>query len=108
MKLFNQILLTFSIMFAVLYIFFNMKSLKSGNTIGGLNLKKPLLISLIGTLLFYLYITWDEDNNNYPSYSIANKKFSMNNSNRNNFINDFSNNEPSIFLSSRQPFGIGY
>jgi hypothetical protein len=105
MKLFNQILLTFLIMFAVLYIFFNMNSL-GGNIFGGVELKKPLLISLIGTLLFYLYMTWEQDDNNVPSYSIANRKFNMNNSNRMNFMNDLSNNELSIF--SKQPFGNAY
>ena len=94
-------------MLAVLYIFFNMDNLRSGDFLSKGNLKKPLLISLIGTLLFYLYMTWDEENN-VPSYSIANRKLNMNNSNRMNLIFDSNNDEPSIFLSSRQPFGLGY
>lgn len=96
-------------MFAVLYILFNMRSLRGGNMFGGVELKRPLLISLIGTLLFYLYMTWDEENN-VPSYSIANKRMNfMNESNKMNFMNELINNEPSIFLSPRQqPFGVGY
>jgi hypothetical protein len=51
-------------------------------------------------------MTWEQDDNNVPSYSIANRKFNMNNSNRMNFMNDLSNNELSIF--SKQPFGNAY
>ncbi len=105
MELLNQVVLTFLIMFVVLYILFNMNNLRSGNIFSGENIKKPLLIALIGTLLFYLYMTWEEDDK-VPSYSIANKKLNMNNLNQMNYMNNFT--EPSIFLSSRQPYGVGY
>ena len=108
MELLNQIVLTFLLMFVVLYVFFNINNLRNGDIFSGNNLKKTLIIALIGTLLFYLYMTWEE-NDKVPSYSIANKKLDMNNSNRINFMNNFiQNEEPSIFLSSRQPYGVGY
>ena len=65
-------------MFVVLYIFFNMRNLRDGDIFNGSDIKKPLLITLIGTLLFYLYMTWEEEDK-VPSYSIANNKLNMNN-----------------------------
>jgi hypothetical protein len=109
MELQNQLILTFLIMFVVLYIFFNMRNLRDGDIFNGSDIKKPLLIALIGTLLFYLYMTWEMEDESVPSYSIANNRLNMNNSNKMNFMNNFmQSDEPSIFLSSRQPFGIGY
>ena len=108
MELLNQLILTFLIMFAVLYIFFNMKNIRNGDIFNGSDIKKPLIIALIGALLFYLYMTWENNDEVEPSYSIGNRRLNMNDS-RMNFMDNISPSEQSIFLGSRpQPFGIGY
>ena len=69
--------------------------------------KKPLIIALIGTLLVYLFMTWDCDEESFPSYSIGNNRVSMNRLDKMNFMDmDSYNSEPQIFLSSR--FGNAY
>jgi hypothetical protein len=108
MELQNQLILAFLIMFAVLYIFFNMRNVRNGDIFNGNDIKKPLIIALIGVLLLYLYMTWENNDEIEPSYSIANKRLNMNDS-RMNFMNNINPSEQSIFLGSRQqPFGIGY
>ncbi len=67
--------------------------------------KKPLIIALIGTLLVYLFMTWDCDEESFPSYSIGNNRVSMNRLDKMNFMDSY-NSEPQIFLSSR--FGNVY
>ena len=109
MDLQNQLILTLILMFAVLYIFFNMDNIRNGDVFNdGSDYKKPLIIALIGTLLVYLFMTWDNDDEKVPSYSIGNNRIQMNRLDRMNFMDSY-NSEPSIFISSRQqPFGIGY
>jgi len=94
-------------MFAVLYIFFNMDNIRNGDVFNDeSDYKKPLIIALIGTLLVYLFMTWDNDDEKVPSYSIGNNRIQMNRLDRMNFMDSY-NSEPSIFLSSRlQPFGV--
>lgn len=102
MELQNQLILTFLIMFVVLYIIFNMNNLKNGDIFGNDNdIKKPLLIALIGTLLYYLYMTWDKDNELVPTYSIANNRVGKNSSNKISFMNNLIPSEESIFLDPR-------
>ena len=105
MDLQNQLILTLVLMFAVLYIFFNIDIIKNGDLFSDASeYKKPLIIALIGTLLVYLFLTWDNDDEPVPSYSIGNNRLS-----KINFMNaDSLNSEPLIFLGSRQPFGVGY
>jgi len=71
------------------------------------NYKKPLIIALIGTLLYYLYETWDKKEDKTYSYSIANKRFGINSSNNRG---NFSDGESLIFLgpNTTRAFGIGY
>ena len=69
-------------MLVVLYFIFNISNLRDGDIFSNENeLKKPLIIALIGTLLLYLYLTWDNtlDDNIIPNYSIANNKIRFNN-----------------------------
>jgi hypothetical protein len=111
MDLQNKLILTLLIMFSVLYIFFNMDSIKNGDIFNeDSNYKKPLIIALIGTLLYYLYETWDKKEDGKYSYSIANKRYGSNSSNNISFPNNLSEGESLIFLApnSRQAFGIGY
>lgn len=105
MHLQNQLILTLLLMFAVLYIFFNMDTIKNGELFNDESeYKKPLIIALIGTLLLYLYMTWDCDEEQVPSYSIGNNRLQMNRLDKMNF--DSYNSEPQIFLASR--FGNAY
>ncbi len=108
MDLQNQLILTLVLMFAVLYIFFNMDNIRDGDLFNdGSEYKKPLIIALIGTLLVYLFMTWDNDDEQVPSYSIGNNRLQTNRLDRMNFMNmDSYNSEPQIFLSSR--FGPVY
>ena len=111
MDLQSKLILTLLIMFSVLYVFFNMDSIRNGDIFNdGSNYKKPLIIALIGTLLYYLYETWDKEGKGSHSYSIANKRFGTNSSNNRGSIGNFSDRESFIFLgpNSRQTFGIGY
>ena len=113
MDLTNQIILTFLIMFVVLYLVFNHNNIRNGNIFGeGNNLRRPLIIALIGVLLFYLFMTWDNKDNidNVPKYRITNNRV------RNNMSELFqlpmsSVNEFNIFKSPQQlnnNFGIRY
>jgi hypothetical protein len=105
MHLQNQLILTLLLMFAVLYIFFNMDTIKNGELFNDESeYKKPLIIALIGTLLLYLYMTWDCDEEQVPSYSIGNNRLQINRLDKMNF--DSYNSEPQIFLASR--FGNAY
>ena len=108
MDLQNQLILTLVLMFAVLYIFFNMDNIRNGDIFSDeCEYKKPLIIALIGTLLVYLFMTWDCDEERVPSYSIGNNRVSMNRLDNMNFMDmDSYNSEPQIFLSSR--FGNVY
>ena len=108
MDLQNQLILTLVLMFAVLYIFFNMDNIRNGDIFSDeCEYKKPLIIALIGTLLVYLFMTWDCDDERVPSYSIGNNRVSMNRLDNMNFMDmDSYNSEPQIFLSSR--FGNVY
>ncbi len=117
MDLTNQIILTFLIMFVVLYVVFNHNNISNGNIFGeGNDLKKPLIIAMIGVLLFYLFMTWDKEDNidNVPKYRITNNRV------RNNMNNNMSDlfqlpmssaNEFDIFKSPQRlnnNFGIGF
>jgi hypothetical protein len=109
MDLQNQLILTLVLMFVVLYIFFNMDNIRNGDVFSdGSEYKKPLIISLIGALIVYLFLTWDSDDEYVPSYSIGNNRVSMNRMNVLDRLNlmDSYNSEPQIFLSSR--FGNVY
>lgn len=108
MDLQNQLILTLVLMFAVLYTFFNMDNIRNGDLFSdGSEYRKPLIIALIGTLLIYLFMTWDCDDEKVPAYSIGNNRVQMDRLNRMNFMNmDSYNSEPQIFLSSR--FGPVY
>ena len=108
MDLQNQLILTLVLMFAVLYIFFNMDNIRNRDIFSDeCEYKKPLIIALIGTLLVYLFMTWDCDDERVPSYSIGNNRVSMNRLDNMNFMDmDSYNSEPQIFLSSR--FGNVY
>lgn len=111
MDLQSKLILTLLIMFGVLYIFFNMNNIRNGDIFNdGSEYKKPLIIALIGTLLYYLYETWDKEEKGSHSYSIANNRFGTNSSNRTGCSGNFGDNESLIFLGpgSRQAFGIGY
>jgi len=100
MDLQNQLILTLVLMFAVLYIFFNMDIIRNGDIFSDdSDYKKPLIIALIGTLLVYLFLTWDCDDENIPSYSIANNRVSMNRLDRMNIMDSYS--EPQIFIGSK-------
>ncbi len=110
MDLQSKLILTLLIMFSVLYVFFNMESIRNGDIFSdGSNYKKPLIIALIGTLVYYLYETWDNKEEGKYSYSIANKRFGSISSN-NRGLGNFSDGESIIFLApnTRQAFGIGY
>ena len=108
-------------MFVVLYVVFNHNNIFNGNIFGeGTDLKKPLIIAMIGVLLFYLFMTWDnkEDNlDDVPKYKITNNRV------RNNMSDLFqlpmSSNEFDIFKSPQRfnnnfnnnlnnNFGIGF
>jgi len=108
MYLQNQLILTLVLMFAVLYIFFNMDNIRNGDLFSDESeYRKPLIIALIGTLLVYLFMTWDCDDETVPSYSIGNNRLQTNRLDRMNFMNmDSYNSEPQIFVSSR--FGPVY
>jgi len=113
MDLQSKLILTLLIMFSVLYVFFNMESIRNGDIFSdGSNYKKPLIIALIGTLVYYLYETWDKKDGGKYSYSIANKRLGSNSSNRgfSGNLGNFSEGESIIFLApnTRQAFGIGY
>jgi hypothetical protein len=114
MDLQSKLILTLLIMFSVLYIFFNIDSIRNGDIFNDdSNYKKPLIIALIGTLVYYLYETWDKKEDGKYSYSIANKRYgsnSSNNSNNRGLNGNFSEGESIIFLApnTRQAFGIGY
>ena len=111
MDLQSKLILTLLIMFSVLYIFFNMDSIRNGDIFNeDSNYKKPLIIALIGTLLYYLYETWDKKEDGKYSYSIANKRYGSNSSNNRGYPSNLSEGESLIFLApnSRQAFGIGY
>jgi hypothetical protein len=103
MDLQNQLILTLVLMFAVLYIFFNMDNIRNGDVFNdGSEYRKPLIIALIGILLVYLFMTWDSDDEKVPSYSIGNNRLQMNRLDRMNFMNmDSYNSEPEILLSPR-------
>lgn len=106
MDLQNQLILTLILMFVVLYIFFNMNILRNRNMSNSeCEYRKPLIIALIGTLLVYLFLTWDcDDDENVASYSIGNNRVSMNRLDRMNMMDSYS--EPQIFFGSR--FGNVY
>jgi len=111
MDLQSNLILTLLIMFSVLYVFFNMKSLRNGNLFNDeSDYKKPLIIALIVTLLYYLYATWDKKEEEIYSYSIANNRLGVNNSNRMNCPCNYSDDDSLIFLapSHNKTFGIGY
>jgi hypothetical protein len=96
MELQNKLILTFFLMLVVLYFIFNISNLRDGDIFSNENeLKKPLIIALIGTLLLYLYLTWDNnlDNDIIPNYSIANNRIRLN--------NNSNPMEESIFLDPR-------
>jgi len=105
MDLQNQLIFTLVLMFAVLYIFFNMNIIRNRDIFSDeSDYKKPLIIALIGTLLVYLFLTWDCDDENIPSYSIANNRVSMNRLDRMNIMDSYS--EQPIFIGSK--FGTVY
>jgi hypothetical protein len=110
----EQIILTVLIIFVVLYFIVNFNNIYSGSMFStNNNIRKPLLLALIISLLGYLFVTWD--NNSFseeiPKYKIVN--------NRNNIIeeqpliidlppykfnsnNNFKNDNESIFMSQKQ------
>ena len=109
MDLQNQLILTLVLMFAVLYIFFNMANIRNGDIFNDESeYKKPLIIALIGALLVYLFMTWDCDEERVPSYSIGNNRVSMNRLDKMNFMDmdmDMdSNSQPLIFERFRNTF----
>ena len=110
----EQIILTVLIIFVVLYFIVNFNNIYNGSMFStNNNIRKPLLLALIISLLGYLFVTWD--NNSFseeiPKYKIVN--------NRNNIIedqpliidlppykfnsnNNFKNDNESIFMSQKQ------
>ena len=110
----EQIILTVLIIFVVLYVIVNINNIYNGLIFSSNNnIRKPLLLALIISLLGYLFVTWDCNNisEEIPKYKIINKK--------NNYIDDqpiiidlppykfnsnnnFKNDNESIFMSQKQ------
>jgi hypothetical protein len=111
----EQIILTVIIIFIVLYIIINYNNMYNGLIINeNNNIRKPLLLALIISLLGYLFVTWDDCNcqlDEIPKYKIVNNK--LNNKidepiiidlppYRFNSNNNFKNDNESIFMSQKQ------
>ncbi len=119
----EQIILTVLIIFVILYIIVNIYNVSNGLIFSSNNnIRKPLLLALIISLLGYLFVTWDTSNSSeeIPKYKIINK--------RNNYIDDqpividlppykfnsnnnFKNDNESIFMSQKQAnakFGLKF
>ena len=94
----EQIILTVLIIFVVLYFIVNFNNIYSGSMFStNNNIRKPLLLALIISLLGYLFVTWD--NNSFseeiPKYKIVN--------NRNNIISLLVVKIKSIFTHAIRP-----
>ncbi len=119
----EQIILTVLIIFVILYVIVNIYNVSNGLIFSSNNnIRKPLLLALIISLLGYLFVTWDTSNSSeeIPKYKIINK--------RNNYIDDqpividlppykfnsnnnFKNDNESIFMSQKQAnakFGLKF
>ncbi len=119
----EQIILTVLIIFVILYIIVNIYNVSNGLIFSSNNnIRKPLLLALIISLLGYLFVTWDTSNSSeeIPKYKIIN--------NINNYIDDqpividlppykfnsnnnFKNDNESIFMSQKQAnakFGLKF
>jgi hypothetical protein len=110
----EQIILTVLIIFVVLYVIVNFNNIYNGSMFSANNnIRKPLLLALIISLLGYLFVTWDNSGQSeeIPKYKIVN--------NRNNIIeeqpiiidlppykfnsnNNLKNDNESIFMSQKQ------
>lgn len=109
MDLESKLILTLLIVFCVLYIMFNIDDIRNGDIFNSdSQYRKPLIIALIVTLVYYLYATWDKKDKESYSYRIANKKLGINSSNKMDCSCDNSEDNKSIFIGSRQLFGVGY
>ena len=112
----EQIILTVITIFVVLYIIVNYNNIYNGMIFSEVNnIRKPLLLALIISLLGYLFVTWDDGNSQLeeiPKYKIVNNK--LNNKieelpiiidippYRFNSNNNFKNENESIFMSQKQ------
>jgi len=109
MDLESKLILTLLVVFCVLYIIFNIDSIKNGDIFNSNSqYRKPLIIALIVTLLYYLYATWDNKDNKKYSYSIANNKLDKNSSNKMSCSCDNSEDIRSVFVGPRQLFGVDF
>jgi hypothetical protein len=114
----EQIILTVIIIFIVLYIIVNFDNIYNSNIFDeNNNIRKPLLLALIISLLGYLFVTWDDNDSHksegiQPKYKIVNNR--VNNKiedqpiiidlppYRLNSNNNFKNDNESIFMSQKQ------
>lgn len=112
----QQIILTVIIIFVVIYIIVNFNNICNGMILSEENnIRKPLLLALIISLLGYLFVTWDDGNNQLeeiPKYKIVNNRINNNIEEapiiidlppyRFNSNNNFKNDNESIFMSQKQ------
>ena len=111
----EQIILTVIIIFVVLYIIVNFNNICNGMIFSeDNNIRKPLLLALIISLLGYLFVTWDDNSQleEIPKYKIVNNR--LNNKieelpiiidlppYRFNSNNNLKNDNESIFMSQKQ------
>jgi hypothetical protein len=110
----EQIILTVITIFVVLYIIVNYNNIYNGMIFSEVNnIRKPLLLALIISLLGYLFVTWDDGNSQLeeiPKYKIVNNK--LNNKIEElpiiidlppyRFNNNYKNENESIFMSQKQ------